>query len=780
MAVVSRRLDPSELTIVATNYNTNTDPDQAIDTVLSPTYKWFDMGEDLTGQLHFLPVDFSTISMGVWSEEFSGAGGVFSSPLTLTLTFSARTVDSIFLDFDDKAFNFATQLRVRYFDSIDTELLNITVANSKLHMAYNTGSVDNVAKVEVQVLELNKVGSRAKVLEFNVGVIDDWALMISPSRIIQSKVEITYLTPFQEELPSTVTAPDTNTAVNKDQVANGILEADRKWFSFGSGPIGSGFSFISTDPDAREIGWWSSSLSDLNGEFTTPPVITLDYSSRLTLSVQIVGDEKVGVYPVDFTVKAFDGVTEVYSNTVVGNTLANWIDNLSGTSFASTKIELTINKISRPNTVARLVEFGTSAKDLFFDDTVVSINYLEELYYTDGNLPIGAVSTDEITIQLKDEDRRFDVQNPDSPVSQELKKNRRIKVWFGVDRAPGDTVWYPLGTFYSYNWKVKRQENIAQIIARDLLEVLRTTEYNINVQTDVTLYDAFENIFIDYGLSPSEYYIDPTFTSIIFPFLWFEKGSHRSALQKLARNSLANVTVDRDDKYIIENTQPTTEVKFKFSDSTNIFATDYPLGWVDQANQVQVQYRTYQYTTLQEVFNDTTVVSIPASTTIRQEIQYNNNAVRSDITVNLTAGPNITHSVVETYSWGVVIDFTNAGGVSEDITLLTIDGYYLQETSLKTVTASDPIEIADAGLINIPVTDLTLVQNETYASALATELLSRYGLQEQDIDMDTRGHVNLLPGSKIVANEKEYMLISQELSYAGGLESEVRGKIVKE
>ena len=83
MAVVSRRLDPSELTIVATNYNTNTDPDQAIDTVLSPTYKWFDMGEDLTGQLHFLPVDFSTISMGVWSEEFSGAGGVFSSPLIL-------------------------------------------------------------------------------------------------------------------------------------------------------------------------------------------------------------------------------------------------------------------------------------------------------------------------------------------------------------------------------------------------------------------------------------------------------------------------------------------------------------------------------------------------------------------------------------------------------------------------------------------------------------------------------------------------------------------------
>ncbi|HHV41481.1 MAG TPA: hypothetical protein GXX72_01345 [Clostridiaceae bacterium] len=68
----------------------------------------------------------------------------------------------------------------------------------------------------------------------------------------------------------------------------------------------------------------------------------------------------------------------------------------------------------------------------YFDD-IISINLLEEREVSQGSLPVGNISANEIDIRLNNESRKFDAGNRQSPLYQLLKANRRIKAWLGAD-----------------------------------------------------------------------------------------------------------------------------------------------------------------------------------------------------------------------------------------------------------------------------------------------------------------------------------------------------------
>lgn len=778
MAIYTRRLDKSEFTLSVTNYDAFFDPNELLDGVLSPSTRWFDFGLPIGSGFSFLPETNTGANLGVWSDEASDQDGNFQVPLTIEFNFSSRTVSSVYLDFDEKGPVYATLMRVRYLDSLDNELWNQLVENSVSHFVYAPGSVDNVAKVVVEFLRVNLPYCKMRLSECDLGIIDIWSLMESPSRRLHSKVEIIYIKPFEEEIPTTVTSPDADPLTNVDQVSNGILTPDRRWFSFGAGPIDSGFSLYPDDASSYEVGWWSDEISDSNGTFDTPLTITLEYTSRITLSIQVIGDSLWDIYPVDFDVEAFNGVTSVYSKSITGNTEVNYIDNLEGSSFTSDKVVLTIHKINKPETKARIVEFALTVKDIFYDDTVLTIDYLEELYYYDGSIPIGAVSADEIIIKLRDFEKRFDIQNANSPVSSELKKNRRVKAWLGAERDTGAIDWYYLGTFYSYNWSIDRDAGMATVVARDFLELLRTSEYKRDIFVDTTVYDLFEDVLTDFGLTSEQYSISTAFQSITFPYMWYPKGSHRQALSLLAKNSLATVVVDRDDKIIIEDTQPTAEVKFEYKDSTNLFSRDYPLAWTDQTNEVQVVVNNYGEDTAKSVIDYGTVISIDAGQFEDLELIYSSEPIKNNITVTLTAGPNITYTIQNTYSWGCVLRLTNNGVSTETVTRIEISGVPIVSKSQSITIARDQDSIDDSGLFTTSFPG-QFIQDLSYSNTIASAILSRFSLSSKDIRLDNRGHIALPPGSRIRVDDTEYMLLRQDLHYGGGLTSVVDAKIIE-
>ncbi|HUM45128.1 MAG TPA: hypothetical protein PKI14_19450, partial [Fervidobacterium sp.] len=52
-----------------------------------------------------------------------------------------------------------------------------------------------------------------------------------------------------------------------------------------------------------------------------------------------------------------------------------------------------------------------------------------------GSLPVGNISSNEITLALNNEDKKFDIDNEQSPLKNLLKPNRRIQAWLGTETS---------------------------------------------------------------------------------------------------------------------------------------------------------------------------------------------------------------------------------------------------------------------------------------------------------------------------------------------------------
>ena len=65
--------------------------------------------------------------------------------------------------------------------------------------------------------------------------------------------------------------------------------------------------------DSCITGWWSGELSKKDGTFDTPPSLEVFFIDRPIASWMIIGDSKLGQYPVDFTLeyKLNDTVVEI-------------------------------------------------------------------------------------------------------------------------------------------------------------------------------------------------------------------------------------------------------------------------------------------------------------------------------------------------------------------------------------------------------------------------------------------------------------------------------------
>ena len=187
--------------------------------------------------------------------------------------------------------------------------------------------------------------------------------------------------------------------------------------------------------------------------------------------------------------------------------------------------------------------------------TLYFIHLLEEREVSQGSLPVGNISANEIDIRLNNESRKFDAGNKQSPLYQTCGRRggkRRISAWLGVDTAEGKE-YVPLGTFWSGDWHVPEDEVYAETTGRDRLELLRKSTYSTSrVQMNKTLYELAESILQDAGLTEEEYYIDTELQQFPVPYAWFDSQSHREPLRKVAEACLGQVYCDRHGVLRIE------------------------------------------------------------------------------------------------------------------------------------------------------------------------------------------------------------------------------------
>jgi hypothetical protein len=634
--------------------------------------------------------------------------------------------------------------------------------------------------------------------------------MRAQRRQVLAKVVIDYTDPLIDQSIQ-VDASERARISWPEQTADGLTQAPYMWASLdGSWTLDQ---FRRPMPDTEEladlyqVGWWGEQIAGIGGAFAEPyPTLTVTHTPRPVHSLKVVGENQFSEYPVDFTIRLRDGLgVLLHEEVVTGNDSLTWSKVLEAPILDVVSQELEIHKWSHEGRQAKILEFFSSVQQTHEDD-LIAVSLLEEREVSQGSLPVGNISSNEIVVRLSNEDRRFDPDNETSPLNGLLLPNRRVRAWLGAE-VNGDTEWVPLGTFWSVEWGTESDVLEAAVRALDRLEHLRKSIYRTSVvQQNVTAAALAQAILLDAGLSSVDWVIEDEVNDVVFPWAWFEPVSHREALRLLAEAAMAVVYCDRDGRVRIgasavvlpdEETGPWYLQGGSFPAETTVqpvfgigpddyFAPLRAPSRQDQvANEIVVTARPVAPAgSPEEVYRSSSPITVPAGQIVTVTAQYQQPPVK-DATASLDSPPPDV-SIVDAryYAWGAEVDIQNTGGSDADVTLV-ITGTRLVAWAGERVVTRDENSQALNGRIVFEFPENHLIQTRAQAQTIAQALLASFKDPRRDIEIEWRGNPALELGDPVTIitdmvrdRRSEYVIVRQELEWAGYLRARMTGRRV--
>ena len=261
--------------------------------------------------------------------------------------------------------------------------------------------------------------------------------MKADRRQVLARVAIDYTDPFMDQSIAIEASEQANVSYPQ-QTYDRVDQTTRKYACLdGTWDLTTGEYHLAPSADQltqQQFGWWGAQFADQNGYFASPyPTLTVRHMPRPIRQLKVVGDTAREEYPVDFTIKLYaQDDTLLKTENVTGNDQVNWSKALEPPVLDVAKQVLEITKWSHAGCCAKIVEFFTSIREVYETGDLISIRLLEEREASQGSLPVGNISSNEITLALNNEDKKFDIDNEQSPLKNLLKPNRRIQVWLGI------------------------------------------------------------------------------------------------------------------------------------------------------------------------------------------------------------------------------------------------------------------------------------------------------------------------------------------------------------
>lgn len=379
----------------------------------------------------------------------------------------------------------------------------------------------------------------------------------------------------------TSTTNDENRAAIMSQVTDTVTTTTRKWMhcadsSYAFKPILDGTCYpMPSDLVSGQVGWYGSTASTSLGDWAVDPVLTIEFASRAFVDSLIViqCDTQYNEYPTEFTLKLYDGVSLEHTYSTTTNTATTIEVDLSGYTFDSiTKVEITIEKWSAPYGIVKINEVRFTTQNIYTGSDIVSLDIIEEMVTDGGSLPIGNITSNEISLSLINTDDRFTYGNTNSVYNSLLRAGVKIEVWLGfvlpsgtsdssadtyiVETEGSDKVgYYPYGVYWSDDWITDRRSLTVKTFARDRMDQLRKTEFDDSLLYENTsLYDLAEIVMNSAAAKVSdglEWEINTALNNTVIPMAYFNRMSYFQALKQIAVAGLTTVYVNRNGVVVI-------------------------------------------------------------------------------------------------------------------------------------------------------------------------------------------------------------------------------------
>lgn len=604
--------------------------------------------------------------------------------------------------------------------------------------------------------------------------------VLADERQVLARVVIDYTDPMLDQ--SIEVAADQEANISwPAQTADAVETVPYKWASLdGSWTLDGTYGLApGTEEEANlyQMGWWGEMLAGAAGEFSSPhPTLTVTFLARPMHSLKVVGDSARGEYPVDFAIRLYSGHTLLHEEIVTGNNQVAWNKSLAASINEVNKMTLEINRWSHQGRQVKITEFFTSVQQQYEGHHLLGLSLLEERQTSQGSLPVGNISANEISLKLSNEDRRFDADNNQSPLYQLLKPNRRVRAWLGAV-LPDETVeWVPLGVFWSVEWQASEDTVEATVVARDRLEHLqKSTYHSSHVAENTNLYDLAVAVLEDAGLQDGEYSIDPSLHAVTVPYAWFLPMSHREALRRIAEAALAQVYCDRNGIVRVDGPGSVGQSVLEIT-ADEYFRIRNPMRQTEVANEVIVETQPLRpVDTPDEVYRSNDPVVVPACRSVSVTARYNSSPVLEASASLADAGADLSITAATDFGWGAEVTISNSGGLAQEATLV-VEGLPLKVLNRERAVARDDDSIIDQGVLRYEFANSPLVQTLAVAQDIAGELLDSAKDSRRDLEADWRGHPALELGDLLMVKGQTYQVIRQEIDWAGALSATLEGR----
>ena len=301
-----------------------------------------------------------------------------------------------------------------------------------------------------------------------------------------------------------------------------------------------GKTLIVPTGEAVQDGFISSLMSDAEGNFSTPPVITREFSLKhIFPGLTLTFDTRQQEWPLKMTADFYLNGAVVDTQTV---SITSVQTTISTTATEVDKVTITFDRCL-PYRRPRLenVLYGLNVQ--FVNKDIVSTQQKHDVDPLSRRLP-----TETMQFTILDYEHKYDPDNP-AGIYAYVDKNSPIEIQFGYELPDGSVEWLKPDN-YVLNAKPSAQNNQATFNGTGLIGSLTGTFYKSKLGSK-SLYNMAEEVLLDAGLTLTEQGANPweidealkdMFTTAAIPI-----DTHMNCLQLIAHAACCRLYTDDDN-----------------------------------------------------------------------------------------------------------------------------------------------------------------------------------------------------------------------------------------
>jgi hypothetical protein len=556
---------------------------------------------------------------------------------------------------------------------------------------------------------------------------------------------------------------------NPEQVIKGYISPSIKTCTMdGYAKMGQGFQM---DSQKYITGWRSDVMSKADGTFSINPWIKISFIERPIIKWNVVGDNKLNQYPVEFNLYAYQNETVISAKEIRNNTESFYTEYFNPALEDITAIKLEIIRWNIPNAKVKILQCFDIVEEEYEGSDLKEFEVVEELS-TDSNGIVYGLSSDSLSVSVYNKDRKFDK----GYLKSLLLLGRKITPYIGIEEN-GVINYTSLGTFYSEDWNVPADDLWVKIKCSDKLLNLQKISYlGYPYTVNASLYDIAEDILKKSGFTEDKYRIDNSLKEDIVYGAFIRSCSAWEALQEICYGGFCYAFAGRGDIFYV------TKEKIIETDTvipaSSILSFEKNTKNTDFCNYVEVKYSEV-YKNTEEVTAYENTVIIDANSEIKLTVDYAQEIADAFITFMPSAGIEQTEFESGINSGSFTLKNNNSTIASVTV---TITGYTLT-INTQTLIIKDDESISRWGKREYSYASTDLIQSYEKAKAIGNALLLKLGMKNSNIKITWRGDPNLKLQDSFTATDRYGDAVKAVCEYNSykfdeGLKQQTKGRIL--